>query len=224
MKIKFILMISLVTLGLKTQAQDIQPQNKTMSMGAHSGYYIELENAERKNVEKLWKDYLKEYSKKVKKKKKEYYTEQARIPIINGSAELTVYSQIEEGRDLTTLYVWVDLGGGVFMNEEDHANQVDGFFQFLEEFYYIVEKDVIKRKLEEQEKALEKLNKELKKLADKNEDYHNEILKAQEKIRKAEEDIERNLNEQNDKQVEIEKQKKRIEKIINKYNSVGKNS
>jgi len=224
MKIKLILMLSLAIIGLNTQAQDIQPHNRTMSMGAHPGYYIDMENAERKNVEKLWKDYLKEYSKKVKKNKKEYYTEQARIPIVNGSGELTVYSQLEEGRDLTTLYVWVDLGGGVFMNEEDHSNQVDGFFQYMEDFYYIVEKDVIKRELEEQEKALEKLNKELKKLTDKNEDYHNEILKAQEKIRKAEEDIEKNLNEQNDKQVEIERQKKMIEKIINKYNSVGKNS
>ena len=41
------------------------------------------------------------------------------------------------------------------MNEEDHGRQVDGFFQFLEDFYLVVEKDVLKRELEEQEKSLE---------------------------------------------------------------------
>ncbi len=224
MKLSYFLTLVLLIIGLNSNAQDIQPQNRTMSMGSHPGYYVDIEGAEKKNVEKLWKDYLKEYSKKVKKKKREYYTEQARIPIVNGSAELTVYSEIEEGRDLTTLYTWVDLGGGVFMNEEDHGRQVDGFFQFLEDFYLIVEKDVIKRELEQQEKSLEKLNKEMKKLVDKNEDYHNEIAKAQEKIRKAEENIERNLNEQNDMQVEIQRQQKKIDQIIEKFNKVGKNS
>jgi molecular chaperone DnaK (HSP70) len=224
MKLKFILMASLLIFGLNTEAQDIQPHDRTMSMGSHPGFYIDLEDAERKNVEKLWKNYLKEYSKKVKKNKKEFYTEEGRIPIVNGSAELTLHSQLEEGRNLTTLYTWVDLGGGVFMNEEDHPTQVEGFIKFMEDFYFVVKKDVIKRELEEEEKALEKLDKELKKLMDKNEDFHKEILKAQEKIRKAEEEIEQNLNEQNDKQVQIEKQKKLIEKIIDKFNSVGKNS
>ena len=224
MKLNNLLILVFLMTGLNLQSQDIQPQNRTMSMGAHPGYYLDFEGAEKKNVEKLWKDYLKEYSKKVKKKKNEYYTEEARIPIVNGSGELTVYSELEEGRNQTTLYTWVDLGGGVFMNEEDHGRQVDGFFQFLEDFHLIVKKDVIKRELEDQEKALEKLNKELKKLIDKNKDYHNEIAKAQEKIRKAEENIERNLNEQNDKQVEIERQQKAIDKIIEKFNKVGKNS
>jgi hypothetical protein len=221
MKQKLLLILIGIWSFTTMNAQNIKEQSKTMSMGSQSGFFMELEGAQKKNVEKLWKDYLKEYCKKVKKKKDEFYTEEGRIPLVNGSAELTVYSKLEEGRGLTTLYTWVDLGGA-FMNSEDHGTQVDGFEQYLEDFYLIVRKDVIKRQLEEEEKALKELNKQLEKLADKNEDYHNDIAKAQEKIRIAEEKIEKNLNEQNDKRVEIERQMKKIEKVIDKLNSVGK--
>ena len=202
-------------------AQVLNEQPKTMSMGTHNGFFMEFEEAQRKNVEKLWKEYLKDYSKKVKKKKKEYYTEEGRIPIVNGSAELTLYSSLEEGRNQTTLYTWLDLGG-VFMNSEDHNTQVAGFEQFMEDFFYIVRKDVINRNLEEEEKVLKNLNKDLSKLADKNEDYHNEILKAQEKIRMAEENIVKNLAFQEEKRAEIDRQEKRIQEIIDKLNRTGK--
>ena len=222
MKLNLIIPAILLFLAANINAQEIKPHRKTMSMGPHAGYFVDLEMAEKKNVEKLWKNYLKDYSKKVKKNKNEFYTEEGRIPLINGSAELTLYSMLDEGRNVTTLYTWVDLGGGVFMNEEDHVTQSEGMKQFLSDFYLIVRKDVIKRELEEEEKRLEKLSKELSKLQDKNEDYHNEITKAQEKIRKAEENIEKNLNLQNDKEVEILKQQKKIEKIIEHFNKVGK--
>ena len=224
MKLKLIIPAILLMLASQISAQDINNHRRTMSMGVQEGFYVDLENAEKKNVEKLWKEYLKDYSKKVKKKKDEYYTEEGNIPLVNGSAQLTLYSQLDEGRNVTTLYTWVDLGGGVFMNEEDHATQVKGMNQFLKDFYMIVEKDVIKRELEEEEKMLEKLTKELSKLQDKNEDYQKEIIKAQEKIRKAEENIEKNLNLQNDTEVEILRQQKKIDKIIDRYNKVGKDS
>ena len=221
MKLKFLLILigGLIFSGIN--AQELREQSKTMSMGSHNGFFLELEGAQKKNVDKLWKDYLKEYSKKVKKKKKEYYTEQGRIPIVNGAAELTVYSTLDEGRNQTTLYTWVDLGG-VFMNSEDHTSQVEGFSQFMEDFFNIVRKDVIRRELEEEEKTLKNLSKDLDKLADKNENFHKEILKAQDKIRIAEENIEKNLASQEEKRAEIERQQQKLEAIIKKLNAVGK--
>ena len=218
-----LLTLTLIFLGAHLFSQQIIEQSKTMSLGSQNGLYIELDGADKKLSEKLWKNYIKEYSKKVKKSKNEYYTEEGRIPIVNGSAELTLYSSFEEGRNQTTLYTWVDLGG-VFLNSEDHLSQYDGMNQFLTDFYFQVRKEVIKKEIETEEKLLKNLNKDLSKLANKNEDYHNDIVKAQEKISQAESKIEKNLANQDDKRIEIQKQKEKIEDIIKKLNEVGKKS
>ena len=221
MKLRLLILLISTFAFNHVQGQEIREHTKTMSMGSHNGFFIEFENAEKKNVEKLWKDYLKDYSKKVKKKKDEYYTEEGRIPLVNGSAQLTLYSTLEEGRDMTTLYAWIDLGGA-FMNSEDHTTQVEGFSQFMEDFYYIVRKDVMERVLKDEEDILKDLNKDLDKLVDKNEDYHKDIVEAQKKIMEAEEKIHKNLVEQEEKKAEIEKQISKIEKIISRLNSIGK--
>ena len=221
MKLKLLALMIGILMTSGIEAQELYENSKTMNMGTHNGFYIELEGAEKNNVEKLWKDYLKDYSKKVKKKKNEFYTENGRIPIVNGSAELTLYSKLDEGRNMTTLYTWIDLGGA-FMNSEDHPSQVEGFTQFMEDFFFIVKKDVIKRELEDGEDILKDLDKDLDKLVGKNKDLHDEIAKAQEKIRKAEEEIMQNLALQEEKRAEIDQQMKKLEEIISRLNSVGK--
>ena len=127
-----------------TQGQEMVEAERTMSRGVKNGFYMEFPGAEQKHVKDLWKDYLKEYAKKVKDKKDEYYTEECKVPLINGSAEITIYSEILKERRQATLYTWVDLGG-VFLNSEDHPIQAEGLEQFLNDFYIIVAKDVIER-------------------------------------------------------------------------------
>lgn len=205
------------------QAQEIIETEKSMSRGVKNGFYLEFPGAEQKHVKDLWKDYLKEYAKKVKDKDDEYYTEECKVPLINGSAEITIYSEILKEREQATLYTWVDLGGA-YLNTEDHPIQAEGLDQFLYDFYIIVRKDVINRELEDQEDELKDLNKDLEKLVDKNDDYHRDIEKAQEKIRKAEMEIEKNLREQDDKRIEIEKQKRKVDALIKKLNDIGKSS
>ncbi len=214
------LMIALIG-QLHLHSQESVDHNSTMSKGVQPGLYLELEGAKKKDAEKLWKKHLKPHSKKVKDKDKEYYTEEGKCAIINGSAALTIYAKFDEGSDQTTIYTWVDLGGS-FLNEEDHPSQYDGMKQFLRDYYVLVRKYVVNNDLKDQQDLLKNLEKDLKKLTDKNKDYHKEIEKAQDKIRKAEEDIEKNLSAQDDKRVEIERQIKAVEAMRKKLNSVGK--
>ncbi len=220
--ILFTLILTLIG-QLHVFGQDSKDHNSTMSKGVQPGLYIELDGASKKDAEKLWKRHLKPHSKKVKDKDKEYYTEEGQVSLVNGSAGLTIYGKFDEGSNMTTLYTWVDLGGS-FLNEEDHPSQYDGMKQFLRDYYVLVRKFVVNKELEDQQDALKDLEKDLKKLTDKNKDYHKEIEKAQDKIRKAEENIEKNLSAQDDKRVEIDKQIKAVEAVQKKLNSVGKSS
>jgi DNA repair ATPase RecN len=217
------LLILFLAFSVQMMGQEIVEQDRTMSKGLHNGFYIEIPGAEKKQVEKIWKNYLKEFSKKVKDKKGEYYTEEANIPLINGANQLIVYAKVEEGMDQSTIYTWVDLGGA-FLNSGEHASQYDGFAQFLEDFYYEVRRDVVKKELEDAEDMLKDIQKDLEKLQDKNKDYHRDIEKAQEKIREAEDKITKNIKEQDDVQIKLEKQKREVEKIMEKFNNVGKAS
>jgi hypothetical protein len=222
-EMKKYLLIILMAISVNGFTQEIVEQKTTMSKGLHNGFYMEIPGADKKQAQKIWKDYIKEFAKKVKDKKGEYYTEEARIPLINGNGELTLFAEVKEGRELSTLYAWVDLGG-VFLNSEDHPTQHEGLVQFLEDYFVLVRKDVVKKELEKAEDMLADIMKDLEKLQDKNKDYHKDIEEAQDKIRKAEDNITKNLKEQDDVRIKIEKQKRAVEKVVDKFNSVGKSS
>ena len=69
---------------------------------------------------------------------------------------------------------------------------------------------------------LSDLEKDLKKLKEKNEDFHNDIEKAKQKIIEAEKNIEKNIVDQENKGKEIDTQKVAVEKVVEKLNNLGK--
>ena len=222
-EMKSLIILVMTALTLSLHAQEIMQMEKSMSLGPQNAFYVEIDDTPEKVVEKEWKDYLKEYSKKVKynRKAKEHYTEGAKVAVINGTGELTLYSKIEEGKDQVTVYLWTDMGNG-FVNTKDFSKQADGVDRFLRDFYILAKKKGIQIELDEEEKELKGLEKDLEKLEKQNKDLHQDIEDYKEKIRRAEADIESNLKAQDDKRVEIENQKKVIEQVIERLNMVGK--
>jgi len=197
-------------------AQDIQQIEKTMSLGKQPAIYVEIEGADKDLAKDLWEDYVKDYGKtKRNKKAKEYYTKDARVPLISSSNAVTLYAKFEEGREQTTAYLWVD-NAGVF---EDDSDKLETFFA---DYYMLARKKVINNEIKEQEKVMKKLDKKMSKLIKKNEGYHKDIAKAEDKIRQAEENIEKNLGEQEEMTLEQKRQKEILEAIVEKLNSVGK--
>lgn len=225
MKQTFLILLTNIVIlsGISVHSQDIIEQKTTMSKGLHNAFYMELYGASKKDAEKLWRDYLKPFTKKVNSKKGEFVTEDASIPLINGSSALTMYARFNEGVNLTTLYVWTDLGG-VYLNSEDHPSQHTGLQRFMFDFFNNVQKEVILEMLEDEENNLKNLEKDLEKLSKKNDGFYKDIRDAQEKIKLAEMNIQQNLKEQEDMYEIIKKQKQKIEKIIQMVNNVGKES
>lgn len=196
-------------------AQDVQSTDKMMSLGKQPAIYVDIEGADKKIAENSWKEFMKNYGKtKRNKKAKEYQSQDIRIPMLAGG-NVDLYTKFEEGSGQTTVYLWV-------VDEGSFADASDGAENFLGEYYVLARKKVISKEIEEQEKLLKKLTKNMEKLVKKNQGYHKDIEKAEEKIRKAEENIEKNLVEQDNAKVENEKQKKVLEALIEKLNNVGK--
>jgi predicted RNase H-like nuclease (RuvC/YqgF family) len=222
LKISQGLIFALLFMPLFIMAQEVVETETTMSLGRQNSFMITIEGADKDMIEDEWKDYIKEYGKvKKNKKAKEQYIVDAKIPIIYGSAPIDVYSKIEERKDQATLYFWVDLKGGFIVSDE-HPREAENVRGFLNDFWVIVKKKVIREELKEAEKELEKQEKELKKLEDKNKDLHEDIEEYNDKVRKAEMDIEENLRTQDDSKLGIEEQKKAVQEVVERLNNVGR--
>ena len=216
-----IAMISIFTFGT-IYGQFVKEQETTMSLGNKYSYYVEIDGLSKKDAEKAWKEYVQSFGKlKYNKKAKEYYLNGAKVPMINGTKTVDLYTRIDEGKGQATVYTWVDLGGA-FANPQDHAQASDGSRTFMNDFWIYGRKIAVSNELASEEKVQKDLEKDLSKLEGKNQDLHEEIEKLKEKIRQAEADIEQNLRDQDDKKVSIAQQRKKVEKVVDKLNNVGK--
>ena len=191
----------------------ISENEKSMSLGLNNSLTLELPDAEGKFVEKLWKKYIRQYSGKTKRnrKEKEYFTENARIKGI-GDGEIHLYSRVTDQGNDAYLTCWFDTGEG-FVSSYDHPDQYTEAEKELMRFALEVTREKIKLELNDEEDKLKKLNKNLKKLERSNDSYHREIEQAKERIRKAEANIEQNEIDQQDTRSAIELQEQAVEKV-----------
>jgi chromosome segregation ATPase len=134
---------------------------------------------------------------------------------------MDIYAKFEEGKGMATAYLWVDLGGA-FSNSGEYQKQSEAIKIFMQDYYYECRRIVVQNELKEEEKNLEKLDKELAKLKKQNDGYHSDIEKAKQKILEAEKNIEQNIVDQSTKTSEIDSQKKVVEEVTKKLNSIGK--
>ncbi len=211
---------SLVVLMLS--GQDAMEKKVSMSLGPQNGFYLEIPGADKKMAEKTFYEFVKEYGKvKENGKAREHFMTATKIPVINGTSPVDLYAKFEEGKNMATTYMWVDLGGA-FVNSSDHPSQTAAVRQFMYDYFIAVRKKVVNEELKTEEKNLNGLEKDLEKLKDKNQDYHNDIEKAKQKIAEAEKNIEKNLVDQENKVKEIDTQKVVVEKVVEKLNNLGK--
>ena len=211
-----------LTVGL-TQAQTVTETESSMSLGAQNGFYIDIDGADEKTTEKVFKKFVKDFG-KVKRNKKagEYFGEAVQLPMVNGTDDVALYVKLDERIDVTTVYAWVDLGGE-FVDSNDNPKEAKGMESFLTDLYVAVKKEAIEQEMKDAEKEMKNLDKDMTKLEKQNKGYHNDIEKAKQKIEEAEKNIEQNLRDQDDQKVMIAKQKEKLEEIVSRLNSVGKN-
>ena len=193
-----------------------------MSLGSQNGFYVDIDGADYKISEKVFKKVMKDYGKvKKNKKAKEYVSEAVQIPMINGTEEVALYVKFDERVDVTTAYAWVDLGGE-FVDSNNNPKEAAGVERFLADLYVAIKKAAIEKEMEDAEDEMKKLEKGMVKLEKKNKGYHEDIEKAKKKIEEAEQNIEQNLRDQDDQKVMLAKHKEILEEIVSRLNSVGK--
>jgi Skp family chaperone for outer membrane proteins len=169
----------------------VQEAEKPMSSGVENSLNIVIPDANKKEVEKRWKKFIKPYKGKTKKSRKtnEIFTDDATIPELSANS-VDLYAKITEAGNEVMFSVWFDLGGG-FLSSYTHPDQYSAAEKVMILFALDVSAKVITDQLKDEEKALKKREKELTKLKKENAKLHQDIKDYKQKILDAEGRVER---------------------------------
>lgn len=194
-------------------SQDLTESVQSMSIGANNSLTLDLPMYDDKFVEKYWKDYLKDFKGKAKKVKRstELFSDDAEISYMSNNS-VDIYSQVKRAGDGSELTVWFDLGGA-FLNSDDHPEAYQGALTFFDGLQNLLKVENIKLELDEEEKNLKDLERELTKLEKLNEKYHKQIEDWKSKIAENEQLIDQNILDQEGAQRAIDDQKEVIRSV-----------
>lgn len=230
-KLLFCLFLLLGMSELATAQAPIQirEESKAFSLGTFNALVMPLKGTKKKEVEKAWKDHMKQFKGKTKSNHKtgEIFTDDATIKNISPNT-IDVYAKVIETTEGTEISVWFNVGL-TYLSSKDFAAQYPAADAVLKEFAGTVSNSMLEDEIKAQEKILKELEKDQKKLEkdktglDKDTSKAQETIKKQEdNIRKAEDKIKTNLKGQEDKNKQINDQKKIIEELQSKLKKMGK--
>lgn len=184
-----------------------------MVNGPNTALMIVLEVTDAKLVDKVWKDFMKDYGGKTKRAKggKENLTV-VEVVGINGVNPLNIYSRSETGVDgYVEHFVWFDLGSEYLSS--DRRAQYNEAEKMLMKFAHTCKMEGTRIELAEANKKLKSLENEQGKLVRLNSNYHKEIADAEKRIEQAKENIIKNEEQQTDTEQKIQLQKELVEEI-----------
>ena len=203
-----------------TMAQ-VSESDKTMSQGSNNALQITIPSTDVKYVEKVWKDYSKDFDGKTKKDRKsdEWFTDDGELIAIGGANTVDVYAKAAASGDDVNFTAWFDLGGA-YLSSGTHPDQYREAEKLLMRFALEVAIQKTQDKLDEEEKTFKKLEGTLRSLERDNDRYHKEIEDAKARIARAESDIQTNIKDQEKAKKEIEVQREVIEKVRTKLSEL----
>jgi hypothetical protein len=185
---------------------------KTMSEGVYEAIVLQVPGLNEKEVSNLWIDYTKDfYSVRTKynRKTKEYFSDDADIPGIGKGNTVDIYTSIQEKGDGSEVSVWINLGGA-YLSVAEHGDRYLEAEAMMMRFALEASKEKVRMDIKNQEKGLDDMMGELKKMENDKSRLERDIEKAKEEIARAEQEILENLAAQEAKQKEIEAQEELI--------------
>lgn len=194
------------------QITAVKEVNVPMSQGAQNGFKILVPEADEKEVIRAWEKLMKEYGAKTSKVKKsdDYMSEGAVLPSIQDEA-ITVYAQFSETPE--GIYVNTFFKSGTsFLSTDVSAPKVKAVRTLLKEFARSTAYDAVEARLKDEEKKLERLNKEQSGLEKDKAGYEKDIKEARDLIAEREKQLEQNSKDQETKQKEISEQNQKVSK------------
>jgi|GEM_PF-4677928 len=214
-----LLAIALTHAGATVQGQDTLHFNKRMtSFGPQPSVEIPLPRAPKALIVDVWKYYLRPYGKvRYNKKAGEYYLEDAEIPPIYPNGKIDLYFIAEDSAAIAFAYVDKDFVDA----QSPHAQR---FVQFLRIFQREVERERLKRIIQEAEKELKSLQRKLRKLERRERKLRRTIQQAEQTLREAKEELPINNKHQRETLQAIRAQQQRIKILLQQLDSVKQNA
>jgi len=220
MKYTITLTITLILLFSFTLSSQVAEKTMQMSEGEQAGLEVDLP-INKKEAEKLWKDYVKPIGKlDWDRKNKEHILFNKNMSSIS-SDPVTVVAKFNDYGNETKGSFWFKVNNEYLSSDDDNFREAGNM---LQDFAYEAERQYIKGQIELEEKGLSSFEKEYKKLQKKNEGYHKDIEKAKKTIADKEKEIEENLRLQEEMQAKIEAQKGKIQSTTEDLGKVGKSN
>ena len=214
MKKQLIISFLSLFLSLSISYGQVASDNRSMSMGSHTAYMIDIPNTNEKFVESIWKKYLRSYGGKSKKNRgsQEIFTSSAKISAIGKGSKVDLYTIFEQSGDEVSLSMWVNLGDE-FLSKKNKNSQVQGAEDLLEEFANEVRREIIRLQVKEEGEVLEKLEVSMKRLERDSTRFEREIEMAEAKILKNQEKLEENRIAREEMKLNIEFQQITVDSI-----------
>ena len=179
-----------------------------MSKGNNNSFTTDLPTNDKNIMENAWKSLIKDYKGKVKydKKSGEYFADDVKV-VGMGANTVDIYAKLNN----STITVWYDLGGA-YLSSADHSDYITAVETMLNQYGKDLSKELADDNLKIQEKMLDNLNDDLKKIEKEHSSLLGDIEKAKQAIAEAERKIEANLKDQEVKKGEIEVQADAVKK------------
>lgn len=185
-----------------------------MSKGTENAFTITLDNVSYKMVKKVWKDYVRSHFRsglKYDRHEKEYVAERARVRQLT-KFPINLISAIDDAGRNVQFTLWVDLRGAYVESQRDPKMAEDVEF-ILRDFAVAVERAKIQERLDEEEKELRHLERDLRRLESAQARYHREIAAAEALIERMKENIVTNKTEQEEANEELQRQLELVEEV-----------
>lgn len=215
----FTLLSFFVFQGLQAQVNE---RNLPMSLGSQNAISLSLPNIDVRDAEKVWQDYMDDYydsKAKWNRKVKEWIITDADVVALGRGKPVNMFTTFEKSGNGVVVNTWVQVEDG-FISSRETPNRFNDVEKMMMRYALEVAKASVEQEIEEEEKMLNRMETDLRKLKSANDRYHRDIEKAQEAIRQAEEDIVKNEREQEEMAKKIEMQLELIKKIRKKLNDL----
>lgn len=193
---------------IKEQMQQkvtVEEKEASMSAGLQNGYSVFIKGGSTNKIEKHWKKYLKSAfsGKSDLDKNGEILAQSVEIPAVGNA--VNIYARVKEVSDGAEIITFFDAGETGYLSSAN-ADGHELIKKIMTDFGVQERVYAIEQQIENEEKALKRLEKDLKNLIGDNDKYHRIIEEA--KL-----DIEENESDQGSKNVEITEQLEVIEAI-----------
>ena len=213
----YLILFFLITAFITSIQSQIVETEKAMNAGVNTALLLEIPDADKKIVEKVWKSYAKSFKGKVKKVKKsdDLITESPSIAGFSEAGLQNIVVRFEQTGDEVEFYSWFELRDQ-YLSSYHFPDEFDEAQKVLLNFGLEVAKEYTLMELDSEEKNLKKLDNDLKKLVKDKTNYEKSIEDYKQKIIEAEADIENNIIEQGRKEEQISTQNETIEIVKKK--------